>query len=84
MLACLGGQHATPQRRNGGVKAPLRAGPNGAPGGSRGNLGSRRWNAGGGGGFAGGGGGAAGDCNNSPNASGGQGGNGLVVIKYLA
>ena len=55
-----------------------------ATGGNRGTLGSRRWNAGGGGGFAGGGGGAAGDCNNSPNASGGQGGNGLVVIKYQA
>jgi len=54
----------------------------GPVGGSRGDLGSSRWNAGGGGASCGGGGGGAGDSSNSPNASGGQGGGGAVIVKY--
>tara|TARA_B100001250_G_scaffold38201_1_gene30490 strand:+ start:3146 stop:5056 length:1911 start_codon:yes stop_codon:yes gene_type:complete len=68
---------------NGANVSSIQATNGGGPvGGSRGDLGSSRWNAGGGGASAGGGGGAAGDSSNSPNASGGQGGGGIVIIKY--
>ena len=56
------------------------AGPNG---GSKGQVGSARFNNGGGGGAYGGGGGGGADAANSHQGGGGQGGGGLVVIKYL-
>ena len=68
---------------NGANVSSIQATNGGGPvGGSRGDLGSSRWNAGGGGASCGGGGGAAGDSSNSPNASGGTGGGGAVIIKY--
>tara|TARA_B100000131_G_scaffold288898_1_gene300550 strand:+ start:992 stop:2902 length:1911 start_codon:yes stop_codon:yes gene_type:complete len=64
------------------VSSILATNGGGPVGGSRGDLGSSRWNAGGGGASCGGGGGGAGDSSNSPNASGGQGGGGAVIFKY--
>ncbi len=55
----------------------------GPSGGSRGQDGSQRKNAGGGGGSFGGGGGGAGDASNSHQGQGGSGGGGLVVIRFL-
>ena len=51
-------------------------------GSAAGTSGSARINAGGGGGAYGGGGGSAADSSNSPDATGGQGGSGVVIIKY--
>jgi len=55
----------------------------GPSGGSRGQDGTSRKNAGGGGGSFGGGGGGAADANNSHQGQGGSGGGGLVVIRFL-
>ena len=55
----------------------------GPSGGSRGQDGTARKNAGGGGGSFGGGGGGAGDASNSHQGQGGSGGGGLVVIRFL-
>lgn len=57
-----------------------RTGPTG--GGARGQDGGSRRNAGGGAGLYGAGGGAAGDSSNSNSASGGEGSDGVCVIRY--
>lgn len=63
-----------------GGKPTGSAGTNYSGGGT--TPGTTRFNNGGGGGAYGGGGGGAADANNSPNAYGGDGGSGVVIIKY--
>ena len=63
-----------------GGKPTGSAGTNYSGGGT--TAGTVRFNNGGGGGAYGGGGGGAADAQNSPDASGGTGGSGVVIIKY--